>query len=1024
MSIDSRVRRAIVRLAVFGIALGAITSYAQMKSGEQMAGFGEVFGVSVPPGLQLFTVALVASSTPGNVLFSGEQPRLTFRITNKAGQPIEAEARVRVIAYGTRGIAGNNWLPQVYKIADVGAVPVPVRCAARGSVDVTVALKIPDRFGGYACVIDIPGRGSVFGTSLIRTFPAHDVVLQFPRLSLDPLPLDVLDRLGIQAVRYEVDFVPSTDPGYLAWRQRLRRSLAELHAHKITALVMFLNGSADQPLGMPRPHLDSSGVMLPTKSDHAWLPALDPDFERTVASVCRESGWPRGPVTAVSLWNEPWEGISISGWGADMLRYRAIYRAMARGIEQARRSGVQVLMGGADSSSNTLDKLFPDGSDEFLNWLDVCTVHYQGLSAPTLIKAWRHRSGAYGRVRIWDTESWIANTDDRVAPVIAGMLAAGYDRTMGVYGGNVAQPVTPLSGGGEGGEARLDTRTVTTWSTAAAVGAVHHFIGERPFDRLLFQNGLPWIFVFDGLDRNPDDGTVVVVGDLGGAFEPDKLPFRTVEQRAAGSPPSAPPGDELGSRPLQRGGGMTLRADGSFALYDGYGNLVPARADGSIRVPLDTRGFFLRGNGSKGSFGRLLAALRSARIDAYEPLNVVVHDPLRPILDGGVVRLTLTNILNRSVEGELRVGMSGLPLDYPTRLGFGPHETKDILVRVTGGAARPDNNYDLVMHFDAGPDGRVEHREIVHVDYVVRLSPKVDGRLDDWHGAPPQTVHASGDSAPSLAEAAWYPFERFNASVKRGLATAYLAYDDRYFYFAAKIADDSPDPGTYRFAARDDDSFFYPKVVYKAGTPANGRHPGGTNLRALHWPAGVRQFSYRRNVVLPSGESPAFDNVQIAFGVRAPGEGRLIAAAPGTMPGFVPAETTDYEYALNQVAPEYGGGTEIWRLAVPGMPRKHFYPRQPKSPFDGAVAGGKLVIRREGNTRFVEAALPWSEIPLVKQAVAAGRPVRFSYRVNDNDGPSMELAAGRSVSLKNSAWAFHDDWVDHWSNEVEFGFAR
>ena len=38
------------------------------------------------------------------------------------------------------------------------------------------------------------------------------------------------------------------------------------------------------------------------------------------------------------------------------------------------------------------------------------------------------------------------------------------------------------------------------------------------FKEILFKNGLPWVFVFDGLDGNPDDGTVVVVGDIAPLF--------------------------------------------------------------------------------------------------------------------------------------------------------------------------------------------------------------------------------------------------------------------------------------------------------------------------------------------------------------------------------------------------------------------------------------------------------------------------------------------------------------------------
>lgn len=72
----------------------------------------------------------------------------------------------------------------------------------------------------------------------------------------------------------------------------------------------------------------------------------------------------------------------------------------------------------------------------------------------------------------------------------------------------------------------------------------------------------------------------------------------------------------------------------------------------------------------------------------------------------------------------------------------------------------------------------------------------------------------------------------------------------------------------------------------------------------------------------------------------------------------------------------------------------------------------------------MELALPWSEIPHVKQRADAGEAVKFSFRVNHNRrGPAMELAAGRSVSKPNSQ-AFHPDWPEHWADELEFTFEQ
>ena len=213
------------------------------------------------------------------------------------------------------------------------------------------------------------------------------------------------------------------------------------------------------------------------------------------------------------------------------------------------------------------------------------------------------------------------------------------------------------------------------------------------------------------------------------------------------------------------------------------------------------------------------------------------------------------------------------------------------------------------------------------------------------------------------------------------------------------------------------------------------RLPDGVTLRPVQqevkipliWPDGVRHFTYRKNPVTPdnSGLGYSYDNVLLAFNVLPEGKDGLLAYPPGTMPHYTGYKCTDYEYALNQVAPEYGGGTEIWRLLAPGLNRKHFFPRQPKSEREGPVKDGKLVIRREGNTLITECAIPWTELPDVKQAMEEGRTVKLSFRVNDNGAPGscMELAKERSVSKLN-ARAFHPDWKAHWANELEFSFEK
>ena len=1204
-----------------------------MQIGDQMKDYAQVFGV--PVHVSPYSVTLVEDKTSeSSILAPGQQPALSFLVTNNTAQRITASGKVDVIHYGTRGITGDFWTPEVFKFEDLPSVPVSVDLPPKGSQVIEVDTTLPETFGAYAFIFDLGEAGRQFGVSVARTFAPSPVRIQFPTLSLDKTAgVPVLKSLGIQAVRAEVAYIPSDAPDYAQRMDKLGEMLKELNDNNITVLlVMYAGMTGEQPLGRSRPYLDDKNFMVPGTQDMACLPKCDPDFQKYVATVTTKYGWPNGPVTAVELFNEPWEGASISGWGADMQRYRDLYTSMAKGVEQARAAGAQVLLTGCDSSTNSWDKLFPDGKDDFLKWFDACTIHYQGLWAPSLYRKWRDRTGPNGRVKIWDTESWVANSEDRIPAVIAGDRAAGYDRAMGVFSGNVSKEVLSKVIMPDGSKKIIDV--FFPWSPAVAVGAAQHFIGQRDFRELLFQNGLPWVMVFDGENKDPEDGTVVVVGDLREAFNPDALMFHNVKglsdiqkgperaalkQQLAALPPDAPKRDrtvlegQLKGLDILSGASMSFAdpAD-EFALYDFYGNLVPPD-HGVITIPLNSHGYYLRSKGKPGAFDHLLKAVAAAKIEGYEPIDIVAHDFLAPIDQKPSLRLSLTNVLNRPVTGSVQVTVAGVNLDAPAQVALQPHETRDLTIPTTGGTAVANNTYPLSFHFDAGADGAAALQEDLHVNVIARRTIKIDGDLADWKGVLPITVHAAGNEEVSSTVKAWLPFEKFDAAQKPGLATSYLAYDDKYFYFAAKIADRTPSPGTLRFATRNDDDYFYPDVVYnldpmtilwkkettwseplRAGAAllmpgstsqrsftawvpgldvvngafaidcnlpadifhqvsfyfvdwdtkpeASGRADGrraasieaidlntgkrlalnivsrygsgcyatyrlagkvrlvfrtsstvGSSLSGVFfdplpaadkrkpspkdsgtaqfialdpttggawsrtygkdgyavfgsdpkypayaqisvpekrdkstykWPDGLRHYSYRKSPVLPFGSYPNDDNVQIAFNVIPEDQkDDLLPNLPGVPKGFIPFRDTDYEYALNKVADTYGGGTEIWRCRVPGMPPKDFYPRQPASPFDGPVKGGRLAIKQDATTRTVEAAIPWSEIPLVKKALDENKTIKFSFRANDNDGPSMELAEGRSVSKQNT-YAFHPDFVPHWANEVEFSFGK
>jgi hypothetical protein len=375
----------------------------------------------------------------------------------------------------------------------------------------------------------------------------------------------------------------------------------------------------------------------------------------------------------------------------------------------------------------------------------------------------------------------------------------------------------------------------------------------------------------------------------------------------------------------------------------------------------------------------------------------------------------ISNVLNHPVTGKLIITLANTIL-FEQTITCQPEQTQTLQLSLADVKPNAENSYPFKATFVAGGDAFAYHQETLHVNRISQRSITIDGKLDDWQGTYPQTITANGKQTQTLTEAAWLPFEKFDPSESQGLATAYMAYDKDNFYFAVKVADSSIDPGMLRFETRDEDADFYPEISYQINEQTGQK-------TTLTWPEGVRRFSYRQSPQLPSGNGPNHDNVLIAFNVIPfEQEPEWITNLPGRMPGFIGYQCTDHEYALNTVAQQYGGGFEVWRLSYPGLTHKHFYPRQPKHPLEGPVKNARMITTHQDNTRITELAMPWSEIPLVKQCLDEGKPIKFSYKVHNNTGgPDLELSMNRGVARQNNL-SFHTDWKRSWSNEVQFSF--
>lgn len=802
--------------------------FSQMQDPPHWVEYEKVLGVKNNLRQYDFDVTVIASANTTNIMWPGEQPHYAIQLVNNLSEDIDTDGKIEVIQIGTTKLNNNIWLPGIYKIADINSVKIKVNIAAKNFTNLNVEPLIPATNGAYALVLDMGKYGKRFITSVVRTFAADTASIQYPQQSLDDIGPEFLERLGIHAIRMGVNYVPTTFKESFDMMEQLDKKLKEYRARHISVMLMFDAGPVLMPLGTPRSFLDSNNIALKTKQDYGWLPALDDDFKKYVEQLCIKYGWPAGPVTAVSLWNEPWEGISISGWQGDMLRYREIYKKMADGVLDARAKGADVLVGGADSHSNAFDKLFPDGKMDFLSIFDFCSIHYEGMESPSIYPEWINRKGEKGRVKIWDTESWVGNSDDQIGTVIAINHAAGYDRCMGIYAGYL------LSNSDGKQKVRNSTGetevapTAAAWPQTAALGAVQHMIGERKFKEILFKKGLPWVVIFDS-NKNDEDGTIVICGDIGESFGTENVLYRGVRSQSEIDqkemirellqklPPGSPRADSL-SKELKiyypwKNVWMTLKEQSFFKIYDLYGNEIKA-INGFITIPLGSSCYYAKADGSKGSFLRLQNTLRKAIINGYEPMEIIAKDLTERIENKPTLQIIINNILNRKINATVNIKLGNLVLNYSEKISLQPFESKIIEAKVISGKSNETNTYSLRAEIDAGNNGRALHYEDMHVNLVSKLTVKVDGKLDDWKGALPQTVSADEANNISTTEAAWYPFKNFSATAN-GYANGYLGYDEKNFYFASKVADLTPSPGSYRFAERNDEEFFYPDTSYK-----------------------------------------------------------------------------------------------------------------------------------------------------------------------------------------------------------------
>ena len=924
------------------------------------------------------------SSAPGQLFLPGEPVTITVNMQKGEHQGVVKDFVIEIQEISTRDPLARS--TSQYADTSGGApliglegapIRVPIIVAFDDKAEVTVTLEkfpLPARHGIYALILQ---RGD------LRQFLATLGRVPAPRPdgSVDTVPIygegafmqgDLMQRagmylrMGVRGWRSELSWSEGADYRWRWDRYDPLFAAAEAHGQQI---MVTLGGHPDwsRPFGPPTP---ASGWTAKTggySGTGDWLcdPKWYQRYENWITTFCYRY-WKdgKGGLWGLENYNEPWEGGGISGWARDCQEYRAIQRHIANA---GRTVDPRIKVLAASSIMNTEDKFYSDGSREFDQYVDIFTDHY----VPPAMSYGPMVARAHGKESM-ETETWLVGAEFELPQCVAQFLAAGQTR-ISPWHPRVLFDTLP------GAEAVMIPTPVVT-----ATAAFNYFVTGRRFEKIVFQQHLPWLFQFGG-DADAQ-ALLVLFGKL--------VPF-------------GGPKDVLWSQVNNTdGGSITIdNRDGLLQFFDLAGNPL-YRGQKTVQLPLTIFPTYISSRK-----GPVAAAkrLEQAIIDGKRPVEILPKD-FQQRLDqpNSTLRVSLHNCLNRSISGALAVNTpADLVLQQPSQhVELLAGETKEFSFAIARATPQASNAYPCTFTFtgNAGDVGTAEYQEILNVAVAVKGTKTIDGNLNDWDDVPGITL-VSGLEKLDASEVLRRPWLALLETLPAAIfGEVKMAWDDDYVYVAARVHDSTPQANAFPMAGRDENRYFH-TAASDAVEPYAGflqQYPGRSFAEV--------PFVYRWSPEIPGADSglPVIpfrrDRIQIAFDVV--DDWHDLTPTTDRVPlGYHAVPDTDYEYSLY---PCNEGTSELWRHLAPGVPRIHDFPRQPHGKLStGLVPGSRHVVLRKDNEYLYELAIPKTELAML--SLQPGVNFGFNVKIGNGSGPGVEYGYDKAVA-KTNGLTFHPYW--------------
>ena len=735
-------------------------------------------------GTKGWNTTLTKTAQTGAIFYQGQPMDVEITFANTGKADLTGAFALEVQQIGLDVIPGGTGQASLTAyIRLLGApekVTLPIAALKPGATTLPLTLTA-SRNGVYALIVDSGPLGRQIAGTVMRSFAHPDTpVRNSPVLMCvqDWRAIPAFSRMGIRWLRTD------SNPNWYQAQDKLNKPFdwsrcdadMKIAEDYHMAIVSNFYGS---PLETIPPECEKAYNRI-----HA--PQYDEQFGKWVYEcIKRYNRNGEGPLQIIDWQNEPWEGGGISGWKSDAKRYQDTYKII---YEQAKKASPNdpvtgkphIMIGGASSIMNTMDKFFGNGTDPWLQYFDILTDHYV-LPSCCFGPQW---GKSHGNLPSIESETWLGHSENAEATVIAQFMAAGQWK------------VTP------------NHNEYMTWNhgmpwqptpVASGLSAALHFIGERSFERVVFTDRLPWVFQFG----KGKDATFMLTGN-GKGTETDF--------------------DPMYKQITVDGFFVIPNKDKKLLAFDVFGNPI-ATVKGKLTLPLNKEVVWLQIPGKDAA--EVEKRLAKGIMTGVTPVELLLNDFIAPLQAGMPLPITIHNVLTMPVKGVVTIKTAdGLTLakdSYPVSLKPGER----IIIPALLGSCTPNegNGYRVAVSFDS-LQGKAACNEVVHVAYATRGTPTIDGKLDDWQDTLPIIVAGAAQKLDTTF-ATWYIHKLDELKTVDGagaVAEVRTKWDDQNFYIAARVRTPKFEP-IMRQSTRKDDDFFGTGVLSYTwiGNPWDGK---------------------------------------------------------------------------------------------------------------------------------------------------------------------------------------------------------